>query len=129
MMISLTTGYDGVRSAAQLLTVFVIFVFVLFLTYWTTRFAGNYKKQQIAGKNIQVMETLGISNSKFLQILKIGKKYVVIGVCKDTITYLCELKEEDLDFSADGGNGETFKNILERFKKNGQVVNNEEDSH
>lgn len=129
MMVLLTAGYEGVRSVAQFLTVLVIFVFVLFLTYWTTRFAGNYKKQQMAGKNIQVMETVSISNSKYIQILKIGKKYMVIGVCKDNITYLCELKEEDLDFSQNDGNGETFKSILEKFRKNGQVVSNEEDSH
>lgn len=128
-MVALTAGMDGIRSVAQLLTVFLIFILVLFLTYWTTRFAGNFQKQQMAGKNIQVMETVSVSNGKFLQIVKIGNRYFVIGVSKDNITYLCELKEEDLDFSSSQSTGDSFKNILEKFRKNGQVLNNEENNH
>lgn len=128
-MVALTAGMDGIRSAAQLLTVFLIFILVLFLTYWTTRFAGNFQKQQMAGKNIRVMETVSVSNGKFLQIVKIGNRYFVIGVSKDNITYLCELKEEDLDFSSSQSTGDSFKNILEKFRKNGQVLNNEENNH
>ena len=66
---------------------------------------------------------------KFLQIVKIGNRYFVIGVSKDNITYLCELKEEDLDFSSSQSTGDSFKNILEKFRKNGQVLNNEENDH
>ncbi|MCM1467201.1 MAG: flagellar biosynthetic protein FliO [Alistipes sp.] len=115
-------------SVSQLLTVVLIFIFVLVLTYWTTRLAGNYKKQQMAGKNIQVMETVGISASKYLQIVKIGGKYIVIGVSKDTITYLCEINEDELDFSNNNGAGESFKSILEKLKKNGQVNGSEEEN-
>ncbi len=117
-----------VSSVSQLLTVLFIFVFVLFLTYWTTRLAGSYKKQQMVGKNIQVMETVGISASKYLQIVKIGSRYFVIGVSKDTITYLCEINEDELDFSKSSKTGESFQSILEKLKKNGQVNNSEEEN-
>lgn len=127
-MILLSAGHGIVSSVSQLLTVVLIFIFVLVLTYWTTRFAGNYKKQQMAGKNIQVMETVGISASKYLQIVKIGGKYIVIGVSKDTITYLCEINEDELDFSNNNGAGESFKSILEKLKKNGQVNGSEEEN-
>lgn len=128
-MILLMTGSDGIRSVAQFLTLLIVFVFVLFLTYWTTRIAGNMRKQQMSGKNIQIMETVGISSSKYLQIIKVGNRFFLIGICKDTMTYLCELQEEDLDFSANTGSGEAFKSILEKFKNNGQVVNNEENNN
>ena len=128
-MILLMTGSDGIRSVAQFFTVLLVFVFVLFLTYWTTRIAGNMRKQQMNGKNIQIMETVSISSSKYLQIIKAGNRFFLIGICKDTMTYLCELKEEELDFTANTGSGETFKNILEKFKNNGQVVNNEENNN
>lgn len=127
-MILLSAGHGIVSSVSQLLTVVLIFIFVLVLTYWTTRLAGNYKKQQMAGKNIQVMETVGISASKYLQIVKIGGKYIVIGVSKDTITYLCEINEDELDFSNNNGAGESFKSILEKLKKNGQVNGSEEEN-
>lgn len=127
-MILLSAGHGIVSSVSQLLTVLFIFIFVLVLTYWTTRFAGNYKKQQMAGRNIQVMETVSISASKYLQIVKIGSKCFVIGVSKDTITYLCEINEEELDFSNNNGAGESFKSILEKLKKSGQVNDSEEEN-
>lgn len=127
-MVLLTAGYGIVSSVSQLLTVLLIFIFVLVLTYWTTRFAGNYKKQQMTGRNIQVMETVGISASKYLQIIKIGSKYFVIGISKDTITYLCEINGEELDFSNSSGAGESFKSILEKLKKSGQVNDSEEEN-
>ncbi len=127
-MILLAPDYGIVSSVSQLLTVLLIFIFVLVLTYWTTRLAGNYKKQQMSGKNIQVMETVSISASKYLQIIKVGSKYFVIGVSKDTITYLCEINEEELDFSNNNGAGDSFKSILEKLKKSGQVNGSEEEN-
>lgn len=47
-------------------------------------------------KNIQVVETFRVSNNKFIQIIQVGKKYLVISVCKDVINILTELTEEDL---------------------------------
>lgn len=125
-MIILSANYDVVGSFAQLLTVFLIFIFVLALTYWTTRFAGSYKKQQMAGSNIQVMETVAISAGKYLQIIKVGNQYFLIGIAKDSITYLCELNDEELNFAVGTGSGEAFKIILEKLKRGRQEGNDEE---
>ena len=47
-------------------------------------------------KNIQVVETFRVSNNKFIQIIQVGKKYLVISVCKDVVNILTELTEEEL---------------------------------
>ena len=47
-------------------------------------------------KNILVVETFRVSNNKFIQIIQVGKKYLVISVCKDVVNILTELTEEDL---------------------------------
>jgi len=113
------TKFDGSDSFAQLFTVFIIFIFVIALTYFATKFVGNYQKTKLAGNNIQVLETFRISNSKYLQILKIGEKYFAISVCKDTITYLGDLNAEDLVFknASNDFKIQNFKDILDKFKK------------
>ena len=117
-MIALVTN-SRLEAFIQLITVLIIFLFVLALTYFATRFVGNYQKTKLAGSNIQVMETLRLSNSKYLQIVKIGEKYFAMAVCKDTITYLGELNEENLVFknTSNGLKTENFKAILDKFKK------------
>jgi len=107
------------ESIVQLITVSLIFVFVLALTYFATKFVGNYQKTKLAGNNIQVLETFRISNSKYLQIIKIGEKHFAISVCKDTITYLGDLNAEDLVFkdASKEFKLQNFKDILDKFKK------------
>lgn len=118
-MVTLSLSNDGIDRSAQLITVSLIFVFVLALTYFATKFVGNYQKTKLAGNNIQVLETFRISNSKYLQIIKIGEKHFAISVCKDTITYLGDLNAEDLVFRDPSKEFklQNFKDILDKFKK------------
>ena len=96
------------EAFAQLLTLLVVFIFVLALTYFATRWAGNMQKTKMAGRNIQILETMRVSNTKYIQIIKICSKCFAVAVCKDTMTYLSESKT----INTDG-----FKAILEKFKK------------
>lgn len=83
-------------SFFQLIGVLLIFLFVLVITYVTTRWIGQYQQGMMQNKNIQVVETFRVSNNKFIQIIQVGKKYLVISVCKDVVNILTELTEEDL---------------------------------
>ena len=73
----------------------------------------------MSGSNIKLLETLRISNTKYLQIVQVGSKYFVIAVCKDTVTYLCEVNGEELEFAKTEAlsQSESFKSILDKFKK------------
>ena len=70
------------EAFAQLLTLLVVFIFVLALTYFATRWAGNMQKTKMAGRNIQILETMRVSNTKYIQIIKIGSKCFAVAVCK-----------------------------------------------
>lgn len=107
------------EAFAQLLTLLIIFIFVLTLTYFATRWVGNYQKNKLSGSNIKILETMRISNTKYIQIVKIGNKCFAIAVCKDSITYLCQLEEDELVYQETStcSNTESFKLILDKFKK------------
>jgi len=84
-------------SYAQFITVLLLFVGVLGITAVTTRWIANYQKQQSVNDNIQVIETARIETNKYIQIIRVGGKYMVIAVCKDTVTMLGEIPEEQLN--------------------------------
>ncbi len=88
--------FDSPGSYAQLITVLLIFVFVLGITAATTKWIANYQKQQGAGGNIEVIETHRISNNKYVQILRVGGTYMAIAVCKDTVTLLGQVPEDQI---------------------------------
>lgn len=120
MLLSSTS--NGFDSIVQLLTVLVIFIFVLVLAILTAKFTAGIQKERMFSQNVQILETFKIAPTKYIQIVKIGEKYFSYVVCKDTVTLLGELSKEDI-----GGLGEesqpkatvnmNFKEIFEKLKK------------
>jgi len=108
---------SGMDSIFQLITVIFIFVFVLAITYFTTRWIVNYQKGLNLNQNIDLLETYKITVNKFLQIVKVGNKYILIAVCKDTITMLTEIPEDEIKhFEKSEVKTLNFKEILEKAK-------------
>lgn len=114
MLLSLTSGVEAV---AQFITVLVLFVIVLAITYFTTRYIANYQKIKQAGGNITVVETCKIAPGKYIQIVNVGEKYIAVALGKDTVTLLMELSAEELDLDAENvATLPSFTEILEKVK-------------
>ena len=114
MLLSVTSGFE---SVLQFITVFVIFIFVLGITYISTRYIAGIQKEQYKTGNMELIETLRISNNKYLQIVRAGNKYFCMAVCKDTVTMLGEIQKEELVFRENNVSaGIDFQKILEKMK-------------
>ncbi len=105
-----------VDSYLQLLSVLVIFIVVLGATYYATKWIANYQKGADNGKNIEVIETCKISATKYVQIIRIGERYVAIGVSKDQIVNLGDVVADDLTLDTVEKENLSFKEVLEKIK-------------
>lgn len=107
-----------IDSYVQLVTVLLLFVFVLAVTAFVTKWIGGYQKGRSVGTNMELVEALRLSNNKYVQIVRIGRKYLALAVCKDTVTMLSEIPEEDLHFP-EGSTGSAlgFKDVLAKIQK------------
>ena len=115
MLLSMTSGFD---SIVQFITIVFIFVFVLAVTLVSTRYIAGIQKEQYRTGNMELIETLRISNNKYLQIVRVGNRYFCMAVCKETVTMLGEIQKEDMVFSANNLNaGMDFQKILEKVKR------------
>ena len=113
----------------QLAIIFIIFFFLLALTYYTTKWIAGYQKSHTHNQNLRIVETIKITQNKYLQIVEAGKdNYFVIAIGKDEITMLGtltkdQLREEKNDFQLSTG-GTGFDQLLNSFKdkisKNGE---------
>ena len=110
---------NGVDSFAQFMTVLLIFVLVLAITFFVTRWIGKFHKTQTTGANIEVVEATKISASAFAEIIRVGNKYIAVAVSKENVTFLCDVPEEDISFAKDGDiSAVGFSNVLEMVKNN-----------
>ena len=121
---ALLTISSGLASFFRLIGILLVFLFVLAVTYATTKWIAHYQQGIAANRNIQVIETFRITNNKFIQIIQVGERYLVISVCKDTINILTEITEDELVWKPSNeeegdrsGINSNFQEILENLKK------------
>jgi flagellar protein FliO/FliZ len=125
-MFLLKTGVN-IDSIAQLFTMIAVFILVLVLAYVTSRFAGGIQKNRMSGSNMRIVETIQISGNKYLQIVCVAGKYLLLAVCKDSITCLCELDEKQINIREVPAAGEEFKKIFTRLKDSNKVEKDEDE--
>ena len=107
---------EKVDSIASFFTVLVIFIFILAITYFTTRYIANYQKGKYGGKNIKVIESARLTTNKFLQIVQIGEEYFAIALGKDEVTFISRLDKDNLNLTEVDADLPGFKDILEKAK-------------
>lgn len=112
---------SSLANFLQLVSVFLIFLFVLGATYLTTRWIAQYQKGHSFNRNLRVIETLKITANKYIQIVQAGDEYLVIAIGKDEVCLLTKLTEDQLEILPDemhlsGMGADSFKEILDKFK-------------
>lgn len=124
MMLAKTGSIDMV---AQFLTIVIIFIFVLAITYVTTKWIANYQKERSVNNNFEIIEISKLATNKYIEIVRCGEKYLAIAVCKDTVTLLCELSKEQLNLDgSEKSKGSGFKEILDKAR-NVNILEKEND--
>ena len=105
------------NSFAQFITVLFIFVIVLAVTYAVTRWIGGFQKSQSRSGNIEVIESARIAPGVFLEIVRVGQKYVALSVSKDASSYICDVPKEDIRINTDGTSSAlNFDGILNKMR-------------
>ena len=67
MLLSMTS--NRLDSIVQLITAVCIFIFVLALAYFTTKFTAGFQKSKLASPNVEVIETFRLTQNKYIQIV------------------------------------------------------------
>ena len=117
-------GISGFESFGRLMGTLLIFLFVLILVYFTTRWIANYQKGQGQNRNLRIIETIRITNNKYIQIVEAGTEYLVIGIGKDEVHFLTKLTKDQLKAlpeeqktSSTVVTGESFQEIFGKLKE------------
>lgn len=116
-------GSSVLESIGQLFSVLAIFIIVLLVTYFVTRWIAGYQQSQMQTRNLRVIETLRLANNKYIQIIEAGDVYLVIALSRDRVEKLTELTKDQLkEISASGvagkdAPGESFQEILGKVKE------------
>lgn len=118
-------SYGGWRSFVNILSLLLIFVLVLVMAYFSTKFVAKIQANNINNKsNIRIIESYRLGNNKFIAIVKIGGDYYAIALGKEEVTFIDKLdpsglkinNESSSDADDKDGNSNSFGDVLSRIK-------------
>lgn len=120
--IYLFQGSSTISNIAELFGLLLVFVLILVLAYYTSKWIGKTGAGMgTKNHNITIIETLRLSQTKYLQIIKVANKYIVIAVSKDHVEYLTEIDGDQLSRFEDVTEAPSFKEILSKIKLGANV--------
>ena len=108
----------GLESFFRLVVSLFLFLFVLAACYFTTVWLGNFQKGKMGKGNIEVIEIHKLTNNKYIEIVRIGKKYYILSVTKERVEKIDIIDEADIELpdTQMSGANESFAQVLERIK-------------
>lgn len=111
--------------------IIVLFVIILFGAYYVSKHVGNFQIKKSNNNNMKIIGVISVGPQKTLQLIKVGKEIILIGVSKDNITYIKEMPIDSLgDQLEDNIDNDSFNKHFERFinkrKNNSQTIDNGE---
>ncbi|MDD5900297.1 MAG: flagellar biosynthetic protein FliO [Lachnospiraceae bacterium] len=105
------------KNILELIVLLGIFVLVLAACIVTTRFVAGHQMQRGKNSNFKPLETYQITQNRYLHLVQVGTRYLVVSVTKENINLIAELKEEEIVVKPEKtGLQRSFKEILSEFK-------------
>ena len=111
------------NSFVEFIVVLLIFVFVLAITYFVTKWIANYQKEKAPGENIVILETKRVAPGKLIEVVSIGDKTFAIAIGKDEVTLIGEVNKDSLKYDATPQGTFSFKDFLNKARDDGETDN------
>ncbi|WP_317367329.1 flagellar biosynthetic protein FliO [uncultured Tyzzerella sp.] len=105
------------EMAFQLIFLIFVFVAVIFLAYYSTKFIAGAKIKTMEKNNMKVIETISIGFNN-IHIIKVNKQYFLISSSKEGIRILSEINGEDLIISDNNINVIPFEKQFKQYINN-----------
>lgn len=107
-------GISG-KGILEFIVLLIVFAFVLFITYYVTKFIGNIQRTQMTSGNIQIVEARRIMGNKSLAVVKTGDDYFLVGIGKDEVNLIGKIDGTKLE-TVQTETVEPFSVVLDRIK-------------
>lgn len=83
-------------SIFNVFAIFFIFGSILFLAYAVSKFVGLKAGKMMKGKNIKVVESIGLGLDKQLHLVKVGEKFILLATAGKSVQILTELNANEV---------------------------------
>lgn len=93
----------------------ILFLIVIIAAYYVTILYVRYQKKGGKQNNLEIVEAIQLGQGKNLFLVRAGNKFLVISSTKNQVSYITELRPEDIVFTKQEPKM-GFKSILSKIK-------------
>lgn len=117
----LLTTTSGAKAVLQILSLLLIFIFVVVLAYFGTKFVAKYQSNGLRkNSNIQIVESFRVANNKYIALVKICDDYYALSIGKDEMHFIDKLDPQKVvsykNTDAGASKKLDFKDILAQVR-------------
>lgn len=121
----LASAFSMLENVFQLIGLLVVFILILAAAYFVTRWVGGQTLQSQKNQNISVIETFRLAPNRFIQIVRLGNKYIAIALSREHVEFLAEIDEEALSLpetrERQVSSNVDFKEVFSKLIKNKEI--------
>lgn len=104
----------------RVIITFLAAAFIIYLSYVFSRYIGRGMNKSSSSSYMRLVDQITVGQDRYIAIMQIGEKYLLVGITAGQINMLTELKEEELLMISPGNeNGERkqldFRQWLDKF--------------
>lgn len=96
----------------QFFLLIIVFIIILFLAYYSTKWLASSRFSIKRNSNVRIIESISVGYQSTIQLIKVGSKLFLIGVTKESVTFLTEIDEE---INEDENKQNDFKVPFEKY--------------
>lgn len=107
------------QDIISVLGAILMIIAVVVLAFYSTRWLGKRMGGSASGRYLTVIDRVSLGQDKYLAVVKVGHKHLLIGVSSGSVTNLGELDEQDLAAAQPPPQppsfGDAFKHSLKQY--------------
>ncbi len=108
------------EMAFQLIFLIFVFVVIIFLAYYSTKFIAGSKIKNMSKNNMKVIETISIGFNH-IHIIQVNKQYFLVSSSKEGIRMLSEINGHDLIINQDDIPALPFEKLFKQYLNNFKI--------
>ncbi|MBP3620327.1 MAG: flagellar biosynthetic protein FliO [Lachnospiraceae bacterium] len=122
MLAVLSGKNSGFYSLWDVVSLILIFVFVILLAYFATKVVAKYQSNMVYNKNnIRIIESFRVDSTKLILIVQIAGEYYALAYSRDNVTLIDKLNPDEInnlkaENSSKSNNKLDFKEILSQIR-------------
>lgn len=110
----LLAGYSSGESILKLIGLILLCVVIIIASFFTTKFVGRKQLGGGGSCNFEAIDAYRIDQNRYLQIIRVAGKYLLISVTKEQISLICELDEDQIKEREKKETAASFKEIFNK---------------